>query len=251
MTVISRLSVRSALKSTHALGRGASALAASLTLVLACPLAAQGILGYAPNKSPYRDVDSQSELSIFSGYLVDAKDLAKVEPQSAPVVGIREMVHLGGPAIFYTRLTHSFSQRTIIDPSSPEGQRAIAARTDGLTILDVDLGLNFTGDRSWHNLMPYFGVGPGVVSDLGQPRDVGGYRFGTAFAATYGGGFRWVTTSRFSFHVDANAYLWAYHYPATYHTTATDGTQVIPTTHHLADWRNNGLFELGVSYQIF
>jgi hypothetical protein len=250
VTVISRLSVRSAV-STHAPGRRSAALATCLTLLVAGPLAAQNILGYAPEKSPYRDVDSQSELSIFSGYLIDARDLAGVEPQSAPVVGIREMVHLGGPAIFYARVTHSFSQRTVIDPESPESFRDIGTTSAGLTILDLNLGLNFTGDRSWHNLMPYFGLGPGVVSDLGAPRDAGKYRFGTAFAATYGGGFRWVTSSRFSFHVDMNAYLWAYHYPPTYHYTATDGTQVIPTAKHLIGWRNNGLPELGISYQIF
>ncbi len=226
-------------------------LAACLTLLAACPVAAQGIYGYAPEKSPYRDVDSQSELSVFTGYLIDAKDEAGVEPQSAPVIGIREMVHLGGPAIFFGRITHSFSQRTVIDPSSTEAFRDIATTSAGLTILDLDLGLNFTGDRSWHNLMPYFGVGPGVVSDLGAPRDAGHYHFGTAFAATYGGGFRWVTTSRLSFHVDMNAYLWAYHYPSSYHNTSTDGTQVIATGHHLVGWRNNGLVAFGLSYQIF
>jgi hypothetical protein len=227
-------------------------LAACLTFLAACPLTAQGIYGYAPDKSPYRDVDSQSELSLFGGYLIDAKDLAGVEPRSAPVVGIREMVHLGGPAIFYGRITHSFSDRDIINPTLPEGSRVIDPdKSDGLTILDLDLGLDFTGDRSWHNLMPYFGLGPGVVSDLGQPRDVGGYRFGTAFAATYGGGFRWVTSGRLSFHVEMNAYLWEYHYPQLYHSTAVDGTQVVATAHKLADWRNNGLGEIGLSYHIF
>ena len=131
------------------------------------------------------------------------------------------MVHLGGPAIFLARVAHSFSQRTVIDPSSTEGFRDIGTKSNGLTILDLDLGLNFTGDRSWHNLMPYLTVGPGVVSDLGAPRDAGGYRFGTEFTATYGGGVRWVTTSRLSFHVDMNAYLWTYRYPPTYHNTAT------------------------------
>ena len=215
------------------------------------PAGAQTLTGYTPETSPYRDVESSSELSIFSGFLFTSKDLAGVQPQNSPVLGLRELVHLSGPAIFYARVTHAFSERDVIDPTAPASSRTIGTRSDGLTILDLNLGLNFTGDRSWHNLMPYFGAGPAVVSDLGATRDVGGYKFGTTFAATYGGGFRWVPPGRFSAHLDMNGYLWPYHYPTTYHTQTIDGTQVIATGRHLSGWRSNGLLTFGISYQLF
>lgn len=247
--MILRLELRSALAFRLVTG----ALAALLTVVLTRAAGAQdsSTYGYTPQQSPYHDVQSSSELSLFTGYLFTARDLAGVEPKSAPVVGVREMVHLGGPIIFLARVTHSFSDRTVINPTAPASSRPVGTQSDGLTIADVDLGLNFTGDRSWHYLVPYFTLGPGVVSDLGPPRDAGDYRFGTSFAATYGGGFRYVTAGRFSAHLDMNAYQWEYVYPPSYHSTAIDGTQVIPTNHRLRGWRNNGLVEIGVSYQIF
>lgn len=246
-TVISRFQTQWAFSPVA----GVFVLAGLLAVLAPRPMAAQNITGYTPEDSPYRNVESPSELSIFTGYLFTSKDLAGVQPQDAPVVGLREMVHLGGPAIFYTRLTHAFSQRDVIDPSSPVSSRTTGTQDAGLTMFDLDLGLNFTGDRSWHNFMPYFGIGPAAVSDLGAPRDLGGYRFGTTFAATYGGGFRWVPTGRFSAHLDMNGYLWPYHYPTTYHNTAIDGTQVIATGRHLSGWRSNGLLTFGISYQLF
>jgi hypothetical protein len=161
------------------------------------------------------------------------------------------MVHLGGPVMFFARLQHAFSSRTVIDPQAPEALRTIRTTQDGLTFLDTDLGINFTGDRSWHHLMPYIAAGPGVVSDLGTAKDAGGYHFGTSFAIAYGGGFRWVDSGPLSVHVSANMFMWTHHYPATYHTKAIDGTQVIPTGHNLSAWRNNGVFTIGLSYAIF
>ena len=230
---------------------GLFVLAGLLASLAPRPAAAQDITGYKPENSPYRDVESPNELSIFTGYLFTSKDLAGVQPQNAPVLGLRELVHLSGPAIFYARVTHAFSQRTVLNPTVPAAFRDQGTQTAGLTMLDVNLGLNFTGDRSWHNLMPYFGLGPALVSDLGATRDVGGYHFGTTFAATYGGGFRWVPPGRFSAHLDMNGYLWPYHYPTTYHTLTIDGTRVIAANSHLSGWRSNGLLTLGISYSLF
>jgi hypothetical protein len=228
----------------------AAVVAASAAPLLPSSVAAQDVYGHTPESSPYHDVESPGELSIFGGYLDAAKDPAGVAPRSAPVVGIREMLHLGGPAIFFVRLTHSLSDRAVINPTAPRALRQIGTKADGLTIADLDLGVNLTGDRSWHHLVPYFGAGPAVVSDLGAARDIGGYHFGTSFAITYGGGFRWVPGGRLSISATANSYLWEHRYPTAYHATAIDVTHVIPPTRKLTAWRNNGVFTLGVSYAI-
>jgi hypothetical protein len=212
---------------------------------------AQEVYGHNPETSPYRDVSSGHELSILGGYLVAGKDAAGVAPQSAALVGIREMIHLGGPITTFFRVQHSFSQRTVIDPTLPAPERVTGTIDQGLTIADANFGVNLTGDRSWNNLVPYFSVGAGAVSDLGAPHDVGGYRFGTSFTATFGGGFRWVTSGPLSITISANNYLWEHRYPGSYHTPAADGTTVIPTTHKLDFWRNNGVYTLGVSYKLF
>jgi len=235
------------------LPRCAAALLVALALAALTPgsVSAQDpVFGYLPEESPYRDVSSPHELSLESGYLITAHDRAGVNSNSAPIIGIRELVHLGGPAIWTIRLAHSFSDRNVIDPSAPVSLRQVGTQNAGLTILDTDFGINITGDRSWRYLMPYFTLGPGIVSDLGAAHDAGGYRFGTAFTVTYGGGFRWVPASRFSMHVDAGAYLWSYHYPGSYHNLTNDGTTVIPTAQHLTAWRNNLRLTIGASYAI-
>jgi len=224
-------------------------MAACLALSVPATIAAQEVFGHTPEASPYHDVESPSELSLFGGYLITGKDPALASPQSAPIVGARELIHLDGPAIFYMRVAHSFSNRTEIDPTAPPGLRTVGTISDGLTIGDLGIGINLTGDRSWHQLMPYFGAGPGVVSDLGASRDAGGYHFGTSFAVTYGGGIRWVPMGRLSIHADANMYMWIHHDPTSYHTNAF-GPPVVPATHRLSAWRNNGLFALGLSYRI-
>jgi len=225
-------------------------MAVGALAILPLRLAAQEVFGHTPESSPYHDVESPSELSLFGGYMRSKKDPAGVAPQSAPVVGAREMVHLGGPAIFIARITHAFSSRTAIDPAAPPQSRVLGNVGDGITMLDLGLGINITGDRSWHYLVPYLTAGPGVVSDLGARRDVGDYRFGTNFLVTYGGGFRWVPPGRLSIHAEANSYLWTGHYPSSYHTNIF-GSQVIPVGHHLTGWRNSGIYVLGLSYPLW
>jgi hypothetical protein len=224
-----------------------------LTLAIAHPARAraQDVYGHLPESSPYRDVSSGHELSIIGGYIIAGHDPAGAAPRSAPLVGVRELIHLGGPVISFLRVQHSFSDRRVINPALSAGDRVTGTTKDGLTIGDIDLGINLTGDRSWNNLVPFISLGAGVVSDLGAPRDVGKYHFGTAFAGTFGGGFRWVTSGPLSITFSANNYLWRHHDPPTYHVPGADGTTVIPTTRPLSGYRNNGVYTLGVSYAIF
>jgi hypothetical protein len=209
------------------------------------------VIGYDPEHSPYRDVDTKQSLSLFGGYLHAAQDPAGVAPQSAPVVGLREQIHLGGPAMLIIRLTHSFADRTEINPTLPASSRVVGSVSAPLTFLDTDLGFNLFGERAWHNLQPEVNFGPGLVSDLGTPADVGGYQFGTKFAINFGGGIRFVPPGRWSLHINADAYIYQVKYPSSYHSVAIDGSQVIPSSQSLSAYRTNGMFVIGISYAIF
>jgi hypothetical protein len=222
-----------------------------LAVGLSKPLSAQ-VIGYEPAKSPYRDVDTPNAFSIFGGYLHAAQDPAGVAPESAPVVGLREQIHIGGPAMVIIRLTHSFSDRIEINPTLPASNRVVGTVPAGLTFLDANMGFNVFGERAWHNLQPEVNIGVGLVSDLGTPPDVGGYQFGTKFDVTFGGGVRWIPPgTKFSFHLNADAYIYQLKYPASYHTVAIDGSQVIPSNKPLNDYRTNGMFVFGISYALF
>jgi hypothetical protein len=220
--------------------------------VSALPGAARAqVIGYNPETSPYRDVDTPQSLSIFGGYLHAETDPAGVDPQSAPVVGLRDQIHLGGPAMLIVRLTYAFSDRDVINPSLPESSRIVGVKSSPITFLDTDIGFNLFGERAWHNLQPEINLGPGLVSDLGQPADVGGYSFGTKLALNFGGGVRWVPPGRWSAHLNADVYLYSFKYPTSYHTIAIDGTQVIPSSKSLTGYTHNGMFVFGISYALF
>jgi hypothetical protein len=207
------------------------------------------VIGYDPDKSPYRDVDTPQALSIFGGYLHAAQDPAQVAPQSAAVIGARDQIHLGGPAMVILRLTHSFSERTEINPALPASSRFVATLSAPLTFFDASMGFNLFGERAWHNLQPEINIGAGLVSDLGVPPDVGGYSFGTKFDITFGGGIRWVSRGgRWGLHLNTDAYIYQVKYPASYHTVAIDGSQVIPSSQSLTAYRTNGMFIFGISY---
>lgn len=209
-----------------------------------------GVVGHEPESSPYTDVESGHELAIFGGYFVAAKDPAGVAPTSAPVVGLRESIHLGGPAVAVFRLSHVFSSRTVINPLEPQTTRVLGTERDGLTMFDLGLAINLTGDRAWHHLVPAINAGVGVASDLGAARDVGGYRFGTVLDVIYGGGVRWIPGGRLSLRANVDAYLYEHDYPKSYRTVTIDGSSVLPATHTLIAWRNNAMFTLGASYAI-
>jgi hypothetical protein len=223
------------------------ALAAS-----ALPVTASAqVLGHMPDGSPYADVDSPRELAIFAGYYAASKDLAGVAPTGGVAIGARETLHLAGPAIAVFRLSHTFSDRMVVDPLNPRSQRDLGSISDPITILDAGLGFVFTGDRSFHNLQFAINAGVGGASDLGAAKDAGGYRFGVLVPVlTYGFGIRWVPPGRLSLRINADNYMYEHSYPKLYHTITGDGTSVVPTTHSLVDWRNNGMYTFGVSYAI-
>ena len=224
-------------------------VAAGLAFALPSSLAAQ-VLGHLPNASPYLDVDSPQELAIFAGYYVAAKDLAGVAPRGT-VIGARETLHLGGPAIArvspHARLLRPHGGR----PSTRRSQRDLGSISDPLTILDAGLGFDFTGDRSFHQSAVRDQCGGRRRVRPRCAKDVGGYRFGTSLAVlTYGAGIRWVPPGRLSLRINADNYMYEHSYPKLYHTITGDGTSVVPTTHSLVDWRNNGMYTFGVSYAI-
>lgn len=226
----------------------ALAVAAPLLLVPARRAAAQ--VGYTPEHSPYRDVEWKQQLTLFSGSYQASRDPAGVAPQSAPLVGVRYDLRLGGPADLTVRAAHTFSDRTVIDPRQPAGSRVVGTTSAQLNFLDVGIALNLTGARSWHSLIPVVQGGLGVATDFKGGQDVGGFRIGTPFAVSLGAGVRWVPRgSRFQLRADVGDYLFAVSYPSTYFTPPTGGgNAVLKQGASKSSWQHNGSFTLGISY---
>ncbi len=228
--------------------RSAPAFAIAILVAAASPAGAQ--VGFPPAESPYRDLEFRQDLSFFTGYFTAKEDIAGVAPQSAPMAGVRWDLRIGGPAWFSVRAAGVASNRTVIDPRRSVATRIVGEESTPIGLLDVNILVHLTGQKSWRRLVPVVGAGLGVASDFKSSYDVGNYRFGTPFAFNLGGGVRYVTDGRWSLRVDVTDYLYRIKYPDLYRFAA-EGGPVLRATDPSSQWTHNMALTLGASYQLF
>lgn len=232
------------------------AAAISALLGTAAPVRAQ--VGYEPPASPFEDLEYRQELTAFGGYFAAAKDDAGVAPRSGPMVGLRYELRIGGPAQLYTRLARVSSERRIVDASAADSTARVRGTSPrGLYLADVGISLNLTGQKSWHGLIPVLSGGLGVAADTDGDADAQtdstqrGYKFGTPFAISFGGGVRWVPGGRFQLRADVTDYFYQVKYPASFFTAPPGLTPVLGPGVKQNQWKNNLALTLGASYLFF
>jgi hypothetical protein len=223
-----------------------SALVALLLAVAS--VAAHGQVGYPPARSPYLDLVYSQELTAIVGYYVGRDDPAGVAPQSAPLVGVHYEWRAGGPAHLSGEVVRIASSRTVLDPSKPAATRSLGEQSWPLWSADFGLGMSLTGARSWHELVPEVKAGVGLVSDFKGKPDVGGFKYGTRFALTWGAALRYVPSgSRYQLRADLSNRLISIRYPDVYFRPTTNVTPIL-TGRDQSVWRNNPSLSIGISY---
>jgi hypothetical protein len=186
-------------------------------------------VGSLPDKSPFLDVHDEQRFGLTAGWLLTGHDAAGVGPKSAPVVGIRYDLAIGGPAYLTGTLFGTSTTRTVLDYSKSAATRNIGTQSTGLINANVALAVSATGQRTWHKLQPLVNIGFGVVSGPGDNVDVSGYKLGTQFEFSYGLGVRYVTGKNSEFRADLNQYWWQLKYPELYRSTQGDPVAIKPT----------------------
>ena len=229
-----------------------ASLVALAGALLSHPAQAQ-VVGYPPERSPFRDLEYKQEVSLFTGYFHAGKDAAGVAPRSAPMIGARYEVRVGGPAQFTVRVARIGSERQIIDPTRAASQRNVGGpQSWPLWSGDLSLTLNLTGQKSFHQIVPVLNAGAGVFSDFKSKADTGGFKFGTTFAFAYGAGVRWVPGGRWQARVDLTDYAYQINYPESYYLTNTsDSTAVLKASQATRAWKQNLALTIGASYLFF
>ena len=221
---------------------------------VAMPLGAQ--VGYEPPASPFRDLEYRQELSAFGGYFSPATDVAGVAPQGGPALGLRYELRIGGPAQLMVRAMRVASERRLVDASAPEPGTA-TTRAQSLYLADLGISLNLTGQKSWHGLVPVVNGGIGLAADFQGDADpqtdttTTGYKFGTPFAFSAGGGVRWVPGGRFQLRADVANYLYQVKYPTSFFAAPAGGTPLLGPRVKQNQWKNNLAFTLGASVLLF
>jgi hypothetical protein len=204
-------------------------------------------VGYPPARSPYLDLLYTQEITAIVGYYVGREDPAGVAPGNGPVIGAHYEWRAGGPAHLTSEIVRIGSKRTVLDPNKPAATRNLGERSWPLYAADFGLGLSLTGAKSWHQIVPEVRAALGFVSDFRRP-DVGGFRYGTRFALTWGAGLRYVPGGNFQLRADFTNRLVSISYPDAYFRAPSGGGPAILTGKDNSVWRNNPSFTLGFSY---
>jgi len=224
--------------------------AVALIAALFCLTAsASAQIGHLPANSPFEDIERGHQLSFFGGYLHAGKDPLGVAPQGGPMYGLRYELHLGGPASLMTRFARVNSARRAINPDETGSARQLGQQNVGLNLLDLNLVLNLTGQKSFRKLVPVLNLGAGV-GICGCNVDGDPYRFGTPFAFSLGGGLRYVTGGRFEFRADLNDYLYRIKYPDRYFETI-NGPPAAGPDQARSFWKNNPAVSVGATFLFF
>lgn len=220
----------------------------ALLFIAATTVRAQ-VVGYPPARSPYLDLTYSQEITPIVGYYWGRSDPAGVAPQSAPLFGVHYEWRAGGPAHLIGEVARISSSRLMLDPNKPVATRFLGDQSWPIWSADFGLGMSLTGARSWHNFVPEVKAGVGFMSDFKNSTDVGGFKYGTRFALTWGAALRYVPPGeRFQIRADLSNRLTSIRYPDLYFRPTTTGIPPVLTGRDQSVWRNNPALSIGISY---
>ena len=223
----------------------------ALALILASVTSLGGqTVGSLPDKSPFLDLNDGQRIGLVAGWLATGKDVVGVGPKSAPLIGIRYDLAIGGPVYLTGTLFGLGTSREILDYSKSRATRDVGTQSSGLVNANVSIAVALTGKRTWHRLQPLVNLGFGVATAPGDKPDVSGYSFGTHFSFSYGLGLRFATGKSSELRFDLNQYWWELKYPTLYRSTQGDPIAIKPTG-SLASYTANTALTLGWTIRIF
>ena len=221
---------------------------ATLALSLLLVPCARAQVGYPPTRSPYVDLEYSQSLSLFGGYYSARADPAGVAPGSGPQIGLHYEWRATGPANLTAEISRIGSSRVVLNPANPPATRVVGDPNWPIYTASAGLGLGLTGAKSWHSMVPEVTAGLGFQSDF-RKADVGGFKYGTRFAISWGAALRYLTGGRYALRIDLNNHLSTVAYPQSYYTsTTTSGAPILTDKTPNSIWRNNTSITVGLSY---
>jgi opacity protein-like surface antigen len=205
-------------------------LAPAFAILVSCgsSLAAQTV-GSVPDQSPYLDLRDGMRFGLVAGWLAAGSDPVGVGPKSAPMLGVRYDLAVGGPVYLTGSLFGLSTTRRVLDYTRTAATRDIGTQSTALVNANVAVAMSLTGLRTWHHLQPLINLGVGVVAAPGDKVDVSGMKLGTMLSFSYGFGVRYATGRNSELRFDLNQYWWQLKYPDLYRSTQGDPVAIRPT----------------------
>jgi hypothetical protein len=224
---------------------------ASLGAVVPAALPAQDVVGHQPQQSPFRDIVNKQGFTIFAGRFSGNTGPAEVAARPGLLLGARLQVRLSGPLDFWATYSQASSSRRVIDAAG-DTAKVVGVENLRLVFGDLALALNLTGNKTWHRLAPYVGVGLGIGTPAHSVLDPGGFQITTAFALIPTVGTRWYFSNSLALQLEARDYYFRYQYPLNFYnrpfTGHADFTPVLPVSQSDRAWAHNFTFWLGMTY---
>ncbi len=229
-------------------------IAAVSCLVLGVPAALGAQVGHAPESSPYRDLRAKHVLSLTAGYLGGSSGAAGVGPTNGPIFGARLDLLLGGPAEVFFGLELADLDRLVLDPTQGATSRVKGTFNQSVVLAEIGLALRLTGEKTWHGLVPYVGLGLGVAFGQGVAQDSSTFEFGTKFHVDPRLGVRWFPSDRINIRFEARDVVWRLSYPALFFDPPVNAPEepslLDPVTMDDTEWTHHPTLLITFGYAI-
>ena len=192
------------------------ALSALLLSLAPAPLAAQVAVGHTPAASPYMDLPRGHTLSLSGGLMTGGSGSIGLGPADGSVFALRYDRRLSALVGITGGVGVASLERLVAHPDAPVESQLTGPVGQTVTLVDIGLHFNVTGDKSWRRLAPFFMLTGGFGFASQPAADTTSYEFGTKFFFQPGIGTRYMLSPRLQLRAEALAVAWKLNYPSSY-----------------------------------
>jgi hypothetical protein len=209
--------------------------------------------------SPYEYITRPREITVYGGYLITDPDVALADSQhaelghqSAPLMGVRYSMRIGGPLSLEGNVAYSPAKRRLYNATVSTDSTTVTVTptgdevSDPLLILEAGLRFHLTGDRAYRGFAPFLlATGGGVLTLAGTSdaeAEIKEHRrldFGPGLAVGTGAGVDFFPSQRLTLRAEASYRLWKIETPVGL-LPAGSGKQ--------SGWSANTGISLGAAY---
>lgn len=199
--------------------------------------------------TPYRFFEEKQAAGIAAAYISTDEGSLGLGPKSGAAFGGRYHIRLSGPFFVEAEALYLPTTRAVLDTVVVDSAFTKVGEADiGLAIAQASFRFNLTGQRTWHNLLPFLllGVGAAVEVEDDDAADadiapVARTNFGTTFAGQLGAGIEWLPVERIAIRADVRNLLWQLKTPEG--LLRFDLGRTVPTE----EWAGNLTTSIGIS----
>lgn len=230
--------------------RTAAALAAAIALSIGPSVQRAGAqVGHDPAHSPYVDMRRTHGLYAYSGWLGGDRGFLQIGHANGQTYTVGYEIPLGGVLAFYGSLSYAKTERYVINPFRDDSVRLAGPFDDDMSLIDLGLRFNITGNKTWHGVNLYASGSMGMAISMGTPLDSGSYNFKRKMTFTPGLGMRFFPVRRMSVVVDGRLAAWRLRYPPDYfRAVSNDGIPVLKEGDPETEWTVHPWISFGLGW---